>query len=322
MKNFFISVILVLTALPWGSVVAQPYPLKPIKIVVPYPPGGAIDILARYIAIPLAKALDQPVIVENRSGAGGLVGHGYVAKSSPDGYTLVIAAAGPVAASLKLYKNMPYDATRDFAPVGMVADVDVVLVAGPAQGFKTVNQLLQYGRANPGKLRFGINSQGSLHHLLTEHFLSLTGTTAIRVPYKGAGQAVIDLIAGHTDVEMESLPVVAEYVKAKRLTVLAVASESRVKTLPDVPTFGELGLKALVAAPWYALLAPAGTPPDILNRLNSELNKILTEDATQRSFAGLGVRPVIKSPEATREFIRAETDKWGNVVTQSDIQMN
>lgn len=321
MIRLLLGIVLVLGVVPW-AVAAEAYPSKPIKIVVPYPPGGAIDILARYIAVPLGKALDQSVIVENKSGASGLVGHGYVAKSAPDGYTLVIAAAGPVAASIKLYKTMPYDATRDFTPVGMVADVDVVLVAGPGHGFKSVEEVREYARANPGKLKFAINSPGSLHHLLTEHFLSVAALSANRVPYKGAGQAVIDLLGGQTDVEMESLPVVAEYIKAKRLNALAVASPHRLSSLPHVPTFGELGLNDMVAAPWYALLAPAGTPPQIVERLNTELNKILSDEATQRAFARLGVRPVVASAAQTQQFIAAETDRWGRVVTQSKIQMN
>lgn len=321
MRKFLLGVVLMLGVLPGVAAAAEPYPSKPVKIVVPYPPGGAIDILARYLSAPLGKALDQSVIVENRSGANGLVGHGYVAKAAPDGYTLVIAAAGPVAASLKLYKSMPYDATRDFAPVGMVADVDVVLVAGPGQGFRNVDAVLKYARANPGKLKFAINSPGSLHHLVTEHFISVAGISANRIPYKGAGQAVVDLLGGQTDVEMESLPVVSEYIKSGRLNVLAVASEKRIQSLPEVPTFQELGLGDLVAAPWYALLAPAGTPPEIVAKLNAELNKILNEEGTKAAFARLGMRPVVATAADTRRFIGSETERWGKVVTKNNIRM-
>lgn len=321
-RRLLSGLFLATAALLPGIASADAYPAKPVRIIVPYPPGGAIDIIARYLSGPLGKRLGQSVVVENRSGAGGLIGHDVVAKAAPDGYTLVIAAAGPVAASVKLYKNMPYDPARDFAPIGMVADVDVVLVAGPALKKTSFEELLRHGRANPGKLRFAINSPGSLHHLLTEHFLSLTGIDAIRVPYKGAGQAVVDLLAGHTDVEMESLPVVAEYVKSKRLEVLAVASAERLKTVPDAPTFRELGLPELVAAPWYALLAPSGTPAGVVHRLNTELNAILREDATRESFEKLGVRPVVASSAETASFIQAEAQRWGKVVTQSGIHID
>ena len=301
---------------------AQGYPVRAIKIVVPYPPGGVIDIMARQLSVPLAKALSQPVVIENRSGAAGLMGHDAVAKATPDGYTLVIAAAGPVAASVKLYKNMPYDAARDFAPVGMVADVDVVFVASAAMKKNSLAEVIRFGRENPGRLRFGINSLGSMHHLLAEHFLSLTSINATRVPYKGAGQAVVDLLAGHIDVEMESLPVVTEYVKSGQLKVLAAASPKRIKTLPDSPTFGELGLEPLVAAPWYALLAPSGTPKEIVGRLNDELNKVLGSTDIRESFEKMGVRPVVASPEQTASFIRSETEKWGRIVKESGVQMD
>jgi len=203
-----------------------------------------------------------------------------------------------------------------------VADVDVVLVAGPSQNFKNMDGLLQFARANPGKLKFAINSPGSLHHLITEHFLSVASLSANRIPYKGAGQAVIDLLGGQTDVEMESLPVVREYVKAKRLNVLAVASAERLKSLPDVPTFRELGFRDVVAAPWYALLAPAGTPAEIAAKVNGELNKILTQESTQAAFARIGMRPIISTPAETGRFIGTETERWGKVVMRNNIRMD
>jgi tripartite-type tricarboxylate transporter receptor subunit TctC len=301
---------------------AQDYPARPVKIIVPYPPGGVIDIMARQLSVPLSETLGQPVLVENRSGAAGLIGHDAVAKAAPDGYTIVIAAAGPIAASVKLYKTMPYDASRDFAPIGMVADVEVVFVASAAMRKDTLADVIKYGKENPGKLRFGINSVGSMHHLLAEQFLSLTSINATRVPYKGAGQAVVDLVAGHIDVEMESLPVVTEYVKAGQLKVLAVASNNRLRTLPDSPTFGEQGLEALVAAPWYALLAPAGTPAQIVSRLNSELNKALSLPRIEESFANMGVRPVKASSGETSKFIKSETERWGKIVQEAAIKMD
>jgi tripartite-type tricarboxylate transporter receptor subunit TctC len=293
-----------------------------VKIVVPYPPGGVIDIMARQLSAPLGEGLGQSIVVENRAGAAGLIGHDAVAKAAPDGYTLVIAAAGPIAASVKLYKNMPYDPARDFRPIGMVADVDVVFVASAAMKKESLAEIIKYGRENPGKLRLGINSVGSMHHLLAEQFLTSTAITATRVPYKGAGQAVVDLIAGHIDVEMESLPVVTEYIKSGQLKVLAVASAKRLQTLPEVPTFAEQGLDALVAAPWYALLAPAGTPDDVVSRLNTDLGKALSSSSIKASFGKIGARPVIASSEETSKFIRDETVRWGKVVQESAVRMD
>jgi tripartite-type tricarboxylate transporter receptor subunit TctC len=300
----------------------QPWPSKPVKIVVPYPPGGVIDIMARYLSVGLGKALNQNVIVENKAGGGGLIGHDAVAKATPDGYTVVIAAAGPVAASLKLFKSVPYDPARDFAPIGMVADVDVVLVSGPRLKLNSLAEVLKYGKEKPGELRFAINTPGSLHHLMTEHFLTLTGIQATRVPYKGAGQAVLDLLGGQTDLQMESLPVVSAYVKDQKLKVVAVAAQQRLKTVGEAPTFGELGFPTVAAAPWYAMLAPAGTPKEVVTRLNTELNKILRDPATHEAFEKIGARPVTTTPEQTTAFIKSETDKWGKIVTEAGIKID
>jgi tripartite-type tricarboxylate transporter receptor subunit TctC len=305
-----------------GPALAQTYPTKPIKLVVPYPPGGVIDLMARYLAVPLSQDLKQSVVVENISGAGGLIGHGAVARAAPDGYTLVLAAAGPVAASVKLYKNIPYDPTRDFTAIGMVSDVDVVLVASKSLPVNSFQEFIRYGRENAGKLSFAINSPGSMHHLLTEQLLALTKIDAIRVPYKGAGQAVMDLLAGRTDVEIESLPVVIEYVKAGRLKVLAVASERRLKNLPDSPTFGELGYKALLSRPWYALLGPAGMPPAVVAKLNAQLNRTLLDPKTQDAFDKLGVRAITSTPAETDAFMRAETEKWNAIIAQTGLHID
>lgn len=305
-----------------GPVAAQEFPSRPIKIVVPYPPGGVIDIMARTLAAPLQQGLGQPIVVENRAGAGGLVGHGAVARAVPDGYTLVIAAAGPVAASLKLYKSMPYDATKDFAAVGMVGDVEVVMLSSALFKPTSVHEVIKYAKDNPGELKFAINSPGSLHHLLTEDLIATAKIQAIRVPYKGAGQAITDLVAGVTNVQIESLPVAAEFIRSKRLNALAVASKQRSTSLPDVPTLEEIGFAGLAASPWYALLAPAGTPKEIVARLNVELNKALADPAVQASFGKQGARTISTSPQETEQFIREETVRWAKVVEQSGVRID
>jgi tripartite-type tricarboxylate transporter receptor subunit TctC len=323
MKSFFAAIALGAAALASGPALAQgTYPTKPVKIVVPYPPGGVIDIMARYLSVGLGKALGQNVVVENKAGGGGLIGHDAVAKATPDGYTVVIAAAGPVAASLKLFKSVPYDPVRDFAPIGMVADVDVVLVSGPRLKLNSLAEVIRYGKEKPGELRFAINTPGSLHHLMTEHFLNLTGIQATRVPYKGAGQAVLDLLGGQTDLQMESLPVVSAHVKDQKLKVVAVASTQRIKTMADAQTFGELGYPTVAAAPWYAMLSPAGTPKEVVTRLNTELNKILRDPSTHEAFEKIGARPVTTSPEQTAAFLKSETEKWGKIVTEAGIKID
>lgn len=300
---------------------AQMYPSRPVKIIVPFPPGGTNDILARVMAERLQSALGQPFIVENRGGAGGMIGAEVASKAAPDGYTLLLSASGPLAVGLKLYKKVPYDVMRDFTPVAMIADVTLVLISSPSFKPQNVKEVIAYAKANPGRLNAGLPAVGSMHHLLTEMFRLRTGTTVNMIPYKGSGPVVVDLLAGVVDTDFENLPVVIQHIKTNRLRALAVASEKRSELLPDTPTFVELGLPDLVASPWFALVAPAGTPKEIIDRLNDEVNKSLRTPGMKALLDKQGANAVIATPEEAKEFIRKEIDKWAKVVAESGAKV-
>ena len=300
---------------------AQPYPSKPIKLVVAYPPGGVVDIVARTLAGPLGTGLGQSVVVDNRAGAGGFVGHASVAKSAPDGYTLLLSAAGPLV-STKMYKSVPYDPVTDFAAIAMVGESDVLLVTSNGFPARTIAQLVTFAKTNPGKVNLSINSIGSFHHLLSELFMLRAGVQFNRIPYKGAGQVIPDLLSGVIDVHMESLPLVLQYIKAGRLHPLAVATSNRLEALPDTPTFRELGYADIVGSPWYAMVAPAGTPKEIIDRVNRELNELLKQPEVKAQFAKHGVKIVSASTEETAKFIRAEIDRVGKIVAETGVKAN
>jgi len=300
---------------------AQAYPTKPVKIIVPFPPGGTTDILARVMAERFQSVFGQQFLVENRSGAGGVIGTAIAAKAAPDGYTFLLSSSAPLAVGLKLYKTIPYDVLRDFAPVAMIADVTVLLVSSPSFKPQTVKEVIAYAKANPGKLNAGLPAVGSMQHMLMELFRLRTGTSINMIPYKGSGPVVVDLLAGVVDTDFDNLPAVIEYVKANRLRALAVASEKRSELLPDTPTFVELGLPDLVAAPWFALVAPAGTPKEIVDRINDEVNKTLRAPSMKALLEKQGANAVFSTPAETREYFRKEIDKWAKVVAETGAKL-
>ena len=303
------------------SAFGQAWPTKQVKMLVPFPPGGTTDIMARVIAERLQSTLGQPFVVENRRGAGGVIGTEATAKSPPDGYTILLSSSAPLAVGLKLYQKVPYDVMRDLAPVSMVGDVAMVLVAG--SGFKApgVKEMIAYAKANPGKLTIALNALGSQGHLLTELFRVRTGTSINIIPYKGSGPAVVDLIAGVVDADFENLPAVIEHIKGGKLRAMAVLSPKRSELLPDTPTFVELGMPEFVASPWFAIVAPAGTPREIVAKLNQEINTILAAPATRAVFAKQGANPVIATPEETGKFFREEIEKWAKIVTETGAKL-
>lgn len=299
----------------------QVYPSKPVKLVVAYPPGGVVDIVARTIAGPLATALKESVVVDNRSGAGGFVGHASVAKSAADGYTLLLSAAGPLV-STGMYKSVPYDPVNDFIGISMVGETDVLLVSSNAFQARSIAQLVERAKVNPGKVNLSINSIGSFHHLLSELFMLRAGIQLNRVPYKGAGQVIPDLLSGVIDVHMESLPLVLQHIKSGRLNPLAVATENRLEALPETPTFRELGHADMKGSPWYALVAPAGTSKDIIDRLNREMNEVLRQPEIKAQFAKHGVKIVTSGVDETGKFIRAEIQRVGRIVAETGVKAN
>ena len=321
MRRFPMIVACIAIAVLSAAAHAQGYPAKPVKIIVAYPPGGVVDILARILAGPLQVALKQPIIVENKPGAGGSIGTSYVAKSAPDGYTLLLAAAGPLV-STKMMEAVPYDPVNDFTPIAMVGDTNVVLVASTALKPKSVAELIEHAKANPGKVNLAINVPGSMHHLLSELMMLRTGIKMTRVPYKGAAQVMPDLLSGTVDLDMESLPMVADYIRSNRMKAIAAASTKRLEMLPNVPTFTELGWPELVALPWYAFVGPAGMPKEIVARLNEDISKILRQPAIAAQIAKQGANVVIADPDETGKFVRSEIERWGKVVVETNTKMN
>ncbi len=308
-----------------GSVqvgVAETYPNKPVRLVIPFPPGGTTDIVGRIVAQKLGEAFGKTFVVENKAGAGGLVGTDAVAKAAPDGYTLLLGNSGGLATSLSLFPSVPYDVRRDFAPISMVSDVTIVLGVNPTVPAKTVGELVEYAKKNPGKLNAALPAVGSMHHLLTESFKATAGIDVVSVPYKGSGPAVLDLIANHVQMDFDNLPALAPYIKSGQVRALAVASATRSQSLPDVPTMKEAGYPGSVASPWFALMAPAGTPAPIIRDLNAAVVKIMKSDWMREKLSSLGANALSSSPEECRDFIDSEIDRWAKVAKASGIKMN
>jgi tripartite-type tricarboxylate transporter receptor subunit TctC len=294
---------------------AQDYPNRPVRLVVPYPAGGPTDIISRHIAKRLTEELGQQFVVDNKGGANGVIGTDIVAKSKPDGYTLVLSASGPLASGLALYKNVPYDVERDFTPISNAAKSNIVLVSSPALPARTFEEFLALAKSKGVSAE--LNTIGSIHHLLTEQMRLRTGAKLLLVPYKGSGPAIVDLIGGHVDVGFESVPGVIEHIKAGRLRPYVVASTKRLDTMPEVPTFAELGYPDFVAEPWFAVLAPAGTPKEIVDRLSAALAKIARMPEVKEQFAAQGMVPDWMSPADTAAFIKSEVARWAQVAKQS-----
>ena len=304
-----------------GAALAQAYPNRPIRIIAPYPPGGTTDIVARAMAQRLGDALGQSVIVENKTGAGGLVGHDFVAKAAPDGYTLVLGNSASLAVSVSMYPNMPYDPNKDFAPITELAAGQLVVVAHPGLGVQTIPQLLELAKAKDGKLNAGLSALGSIHHLLTESMKSKAGVKWTNVPYKGSGPMLTDLVGGQTDFAFDNIPSALAFIKAGRLRGLAVSGTSRTPLLPELPTLIESGLPGVEGVAWHGLLAPAGTPRAIIDRLHAESVKILRSPEMKTYLAAQGLDAVGNTPEEFAAFIRDENTKWARVAKEAGAKI-
>jgi tripartite-type tricarboxylate transporter receptor subunit TctC len=305
-----------------GTVQAQSYPVKPIKIVSPFPAGGPTDILGRLMAQTLTEALGQPVIVENRAGAGGTIGTDFVAKSAGDGYTLVVGAPGPLAINVSLFKKLPYDPLNDLEPVIQVASVPLVVVVHPSFPAKTLGELIAALKAKPDGYAFASAGNGTPQHLSGELFKTMAGVAMMHVPYKGSGPALADVIAGQVPIMIESSVNVLQQIKAGRVRALAVTARRRARQLPDVPTVDEAGVPGYETATWYGLLASKGTPQPIVHKLNAALTRALDTPQLRERIAELGSDPVHGSPEDFRAFIRAEIAKWDEVVKRSGATLD
>ena len=303
------------------------WPSKPVKIIVPFAPGGTTDILARAVAPELSKAFGQPFVVENRAGAGGNVGADAVAKAPADGYTLLMGTVGTHAINKALYAKMPYDSQKDFAPVTLVAGVPNVMVMNTEKAaalrINSVDDFIKYARANPGKLSMASSGNGTSIHLAGELFKSMTGTFMTHIPYRGSGPALLDLIGGNVDVMFDNLPSAMPQIKGGKLKAFAVTSAQRSTALPDTPTLEEAGkLKGFDASSWFGLLAPAGTPPEIVSRIQQEVAKSLGTAAIKEKMLAQGAIPSGNTPAQFSDFINAEHKKWAQVVKVSGAKVD
>lgn len=298
-------------------VLAQSYPTKPIKLVVPYAPGGPGDILGRLMAQKLTDALGQPVVVDYRAGAGGTIGTEQVARAPADGYTLVIAANGALAINVSLMKNLPYDPRKDLTPIIHVATVPLVLTVHPAVNANSTRELIALMKAKPNGFAYASAGNGTPQHLAGELFKSVVGVSMVHVPYKGTAPAVADLVAGQVPVALENITGVLPHVRGGRLRALATAASSRSSLLPEVPTMHESGVTHFEASAWFGVMAPAGTPRPIVDRLNQIMSKSLDTPELKQRLAALGSDPVHGTPDAFGQFIQSEITKWGKVVRDS-----
>jgi tripartite-type tricarboxylate transporter receptor subunit TctC len=304
-----------LAALPaFAADAPAAFPAKPVRPIVPFTPGGSTDILARAIGQKLMEAWGQPVVIDNRPGAGGIIGMETAAKAAPDGYTLVMGHVGTLAANPALYKKLPYDPVKDFAPVTLIAMVPNVLAVGPAVPSRNVAELIALAKANPGKLDYGSGGNGSAAHLATEYFKLKAGVDIQHVPYKGTAPALADLLGGQIALVITGLPPVLPHAKAGRLRILGVASAQRLKQFPDIPTIAESGVPGYEATQWYGVLAPVATPKELVARLNQDIVVSLRDPAVAEKLAAEGAEPVGDSPEQFGAFIRSEIDLWGKVI--------
>ncbi|KQX94856.1 hypothetical protein ASD34_22350 [Variovorax sp. Root473] len=311
----------VATALAWCvGAHADGYPSKPIKIIVPYPGGQASDTITRLIGERLGKALGQPVVIDNRPGAGGNIGTDIGAKSAPDGYTLTVASAAlPI--SKHVYRKLPFDPAKDFVPITLMTITPLVLVTRTSLPVKDVAGLVALAKKEPGKITFASSGPGTSHQLSGELFKSLASIDMLHVPYKGSPPAHVDLMGGSVDIMFDNIVPVGPHIKNDKLHALAVTTKTRASALPDVPTMAEAGYPNFEATAWFGLLAPAGTPQPIVDRLNKELVAILKSPDIKERLSGMGATVVADKPEEFGRFMAEEINKWGPVVKRANIEL-
>lgn len=322
MSHIRLLVSLLLASLPLGATAQGGYPDRPIKLVVPFPPGGNVDLSARILAPALSKELGQPVIVENRAGASGTLGLDAVAKSSPDGYTLGIASPVNHLAAPALNPKLPYDAVRDFTPVGLIASVPMVLVVGASSPVKSVAELLVLARARKGVITMASAGSGSGNHIVGELFQDATGTQFVHVPYKGSAPANTDLAGGHVDIHFDQLSSVLPLIQGGKLRPLAVTTARRSAVLPDVPTLAEAGVAKFDASTTLGLVLPGKASPELITRLNQILERVLKQATVRAQFGNLGADVLESTPAEYTEFIRTEMARTARIVREAKISLD
>ena len=307
-------------AIAAAAAAADVYPSRPVRIVVPFPPGGPADALARMVGDKLQATLGQPVVVDNRPGAGGNIGMELVAKAAPDGHTLALAPAGNLTVNPSLYRNVPYDVARDFAPVTVIAAVPNILVVNAQVPAKDLAELIAYAKANPGKLNFASPGPGSGAHLAGELLKSSAAIDMVHVPFSGIAPAVTAVVAGDVQVMFAGSSSAMPHVTAGKLRALGVASPKRIASAPALPTLAESGLPGFDVTSWYSIVAPAGTPPAVVERLQREIAKALDAPDVKTKLAGLGAEPVANTPSEFSAMIKVESAKWGKIVKDANIR--
>jgi tripartite-type tricarboxylate transporter receptor subunit TctC len=310
---------LALAAAPAGA--QQQYPTKPVRMIVGFPPGGGTDVVARVISQRLSEWWGQGVLVENRAGATGTIGADVVAKATPDGYTLIMGHVNSHAIAPNLFSKLPYDALKDFAAVSYVGYVPNVLVVFPAVPARTMKELIALAKAKPGGLNYASSGMGSTQHLAGEMFKQLAGVDIVHVPYKGSGQAIGDLLAGVVSMNFDTMPPVVEHIKSGKLRALAISTPRRVPQLPDVPTFEEEGIVGFDVTNWYGVMAPGGTPKDIVIKLNGDINKAMREPDVRARLEQVGTQLRETRPEEFEAFMKAEVAKYAKLVKDANIRV-
>jgi tripartite-type tricarboxylate transporter receptor subunit TctC len=303
-----------------SAALAQAYPNKPIKLIVPFAPGGFTDVVARILGQKLSVSLGQPFVIENKAGAGSTIGTDFVAKAAPDGYTLVMVSTTHVI-SPAIYPKLPYDPIKSFTPVGKLVDSAYVLMVNPKVPVNSVADYIALAKAQPDKIHYASSGNGSSQHLMGGMFASMTGTKLIHVPYKGSSGAASDLVAGIVESSFAGVPNAMAQVPAGRLKALAVTTAKRIPQLPDVPTMQEAGVPGYEASVWLGLLAPVGTPKEIVARLNAEIAKVMNSPETKKELYAAGVESDISSPEALGALMNREMERWGKVIKDAGITM-
>jgi tripartite-type tricarboxylate transporter receptor subunit TctC len=322
MKAALARILAVLLAAFATAAYAQPYPSKPIHFIVPYPAGGPLDTVARLLGQKVSESVHQPVVVENKPGAGGNIGADYVAKAAPDGYTILMGAVATHAINPTLYRNIPYDPVKDFAPVTEVAWTPNVLVVNPSLPVSNVKEFIAYAKAHPGELNFGSGSTGSAGHLAGELFKTMAGVQMVHVPYKGAGPAMQDLIGGQIQLMFDNLASSLGQVRAGKVRALAVTTAKRSTLAPELPTIAESGLPGFDISTWFGIFAPGGTPQPVVQRLHDAFVAALHAPDVQATMKKMGAEPVGNTPEEFAAYIRSEARKYAKVIEASGAKVD
>jgi tripartite-type tricarboxylate transporter receptor subunit TctC len=311
-----------LALLAFSGAHAQTYPSKPIRLVVPFPAGGVLDVFARITALRLGEQIGQQVVVDNRAGASGIIGTELAAKAPPDGYTLLMGSAGPLTINPGLYSKLPYATERDFTPVALVGTGPVLIAVHPSLPVRSVRELIALARQRPGQLTYASAGSGSTAHLATEHFRRTAGVDMLHVPYKGSGPAMAELVGGQVSLMIENIPVFTPHMTSGRIRVLAVGAARRFPTLPEIPTAAESGLAGYDAAGWWGVMAPAATPKEIIARLHAEISAVVKLPDVRDRLLGQGAEPSGLGGTAFADFIRGESAKWAKTIRESGARVD